>query len=240
MVTLTPIELLNGTFALIIVFFSTLVGLLIISRYFQLKQKSFLFIGLTWIGLVEIWWGISISTIYVLATGSTLPDPVYMFIGNFFLPFTTVIAILGFSELTFKEKQKQVLIPYLIYGIIFEIVFIYFLLTDYTMLGKVNSPVDATYWIFVTIYQIVALLTFVVVGNFFCRTSLRSDNPEIKLKGKLLLLGINLFLFGAILEILSDISLIIMISGRILLIISSFMFYGGFLLPNWLKKLLKK
>ena len=240
MVQLQPIELLSGILAIIVVFFSTLVGILIISRYFKHKQKSFLFIGLTWIGLVQIWWGISISTIYVLTTGSLLSDPMYMVMGNIFIPLTAIIAVLGFTELFAKSYQKKLVIPYIIYGVIFEIVFLYYIFTDYRVLGKVNSPVDATYYLFVIIFQIFCLITLIIISTIFTRISLRSDNPEIKLRGKLVLLGAYLFLIGAIFEIISDISIVILILGRLFLICSSFTFYSGLILPNWLEKMLKK
>jgi hypothetical protein len=77
-----------------------------------------------------------------------------------------------------------------------------------------------------------------ITGTLFGRKSLRSDNPEIKLKGKLLIIAFWSFFIGAIFEIISHISIIILIVGRIILISSAIEFYSGFLLPNWMKKLL--
>ena len=237
---LTPIELLNGIFSLIIVFFSTTVGILISSRYFKHKQISLLYIGLLWIGLVSIWFAISIATLSILITGTQIPDTLYMFISNGFLPLTSIVGIMGFSELLFKEHQKKIVLPYIIYGAIFEIILVEYLLIDPYALGRLNSPVDATYGIFVTIYQIFLLLTFVIFSTLFARVSLRAENPEVNLKGKLILAAAYCFLAGAIMDIIGEISIVILITGRILLIFSSFLFYGGFVLPNWMKKLLKK
>lgn len=240
MVELETIELINGLFSIIVVILSSTVGIIIASKYPQTKQRSFLLIGIAWIGLVEIWWGVSISVLHVLITGNTLPDQLYMFIGNAFLPLESVLLITGFTDLFLKEKQKMIVLVYAIIGIAFEIYFLYFLFTDYSVLGTVNSPVDASYSIILTLYQILLLVTLLVIGTLFARISLRSEVLALKLKGKLLIAGLLSFIFGGILDIIGDISVVILILARILLMLSSFLFYGGFLLPNWMKKLFLK
>ena len=236
---LTTPQLINGILAIVTVVISISVGLRIASRYFEVKQRSFLLIGLTWIGLVSIWIGTSVSVIAALI-GPGIPDQLYMFIGNGFMPLTSIIAVMGFTDLFYKDKQRVLLILYVVYGIIFEFVFLFYLFTDYTVLGRVNSPVDASYGLFVTVYQVFCLLTFVILGTAFARVSLQSEKREIKLKGKLLLGGIYSFLLGALFDIIGEISIFILVVGRIFLILSSFLSYGGFLLPDLMKKVLLK
>jgi hypothetical protein len=87
-----------------------------------------------------------------------------------------------------------------------------------------------------------------VTGTLFARRSLRSDNEEVKLKGKLLLAAFLSFSIGAILDsmiggILGDndpLLPIMVVIVRIILISSAIEFYGGFILPKWLKDLFLK
>ena len=76
-----------------------------------------------------------------------------------------------------------------------------------------------------------------ITGILFGKASLKVDDAEIKLKGTLLILAFISFVLGAILEILSGLSIVILIIARLILISSSFEFYGGFILPEWMKTL---
>ena len=237
---LTPLELINGIFSIIFVSISIILGLTIASKYFKYKQKTLLLVGFTWIGLTSIWYSSSLSVLLILTTGAGIEDNLYMFLGNAILPITSFIWMVAFTDLLYKEKQKLILLIFGIYSAAFEIYYLYFLFTNPTMLGEVLSPVDATYGLIVTAYQISMIILVLITGTLFGRSSLKSDNPEIKLKGKLLLFAIYFFIIGAVLEIFSHISIIILIVGRLILISSAFEFYGGFILPNWMKKLLLK
>jgi hypothetical protein len=73
--------------------------------------------------------------------------------------------------------------------------------------------------------------------------SKQSEDLEVNLKGKLLIVGLLLFLLGAGLDGLKsffiapeflDVTLLI---NRIILSVSAIFFYGGFILPNWMKKI---
>ena len=66
---LTLLESLNGIFSIIFIVISTFVGIRIASRYRELKDKLYLYVGLTWILLVESWWPSAISFIIALFDG---------------------------------------------------------------------------------------------------------------------------------------------------------------------------
>jgi len=67
---------------------------------------------------------------------------------------------------------------------------------------------------------------------------MRSNIEEVRLRGRFLFIGIVFFLVGAIFEIIGEISIYILIIGRLILVCSSFLFYSGFVLPNWMKNIL--
>ncbi|MBD3253564.1 MAG: hypothetical protein GF383_00645 [Candidatus Lokiarchaeota archaeon] len=234
---LEPIELLNGILSIIFVAISIMVGIRILIRYFEHKQRTFLLVGLTWIGLVSIWYASSLSVILILLTGYGINDHLYMLIGNGLLPITSFIWMIAFTDLMYKDKQLVILVLFGIYNALFEIFFLYFLVVDMSFLGEVTGPVDATYGWFVTFYQFSMLILIIITGTLFSRESIKSDNLEINLKGKLLLIAFYALVLGAILEIFSHLSILILIFARLILIFSSLACYGGFILPSWLKNL---
>ena len=126
---------------------------------------------------------------------------------------------------------------FIIIGIIMELIFFILLFVDPKLIGEVISPIDADYNLFITIYQFFLVLYMLITGILFGKASLKVDDAEIRLKGTLLILAFISFVLGAILEILSGLSIVILIIARLILISSSFEFYGGFLLPEWMKKL---
>jgi hypothetical protein len=65
---------------------------------------------------------------------------------------------------------------------------------------------------------------------------LKSEDPEINLKGKLIIIGLLSFLIGAILDASVPLNFITLPITRFLLILSSIEFYAGFVLPEWSKK----
>jgi len=239
---LTTIELLNGLLSMLFVSISIILGATIASRYFQHKQRTLLLVGLTWIGLTSIWYSSSLSVLLILTTGNGINDELYMFLGNGLIPITSFIWMIAVTDLLVsnKEKQKLILLLFGIYSALFEIYFLYFLLTNPSMLGEVLGPVDATYGMIMTIYQLSMVFLMLITGTLFGRKSLSSDNLEINLKGKLLIFAFWSFVIGAIFEILSHISIVILIIGRLILISSAIEFYSGFMLPNWMKKIFKK
>ena len=95
----------------------------------------------------------------------------------------------------------------------------------------------------------IVILVMLITGIIFAQKSIKSDDREIKLKGKLLRAAFISFtvaavfdsLLGAIFEDPTDPLLSIMVViVRILLIFSALEFYGGFLLPRWMKEVFIK
>jgi hypothetical protein len=69
---------------------------------------------------------------------------------------------------------------------------------------------------------------------------MKIDNPETRLKGKLLLVAFPSFAVGALLDSMIPTSPLTLIILRSILILSAIMFYTAFMLPNWIKKLFIK
>ncbi|MFX1481435.1 MAG: hypothetical protein ACFFCI_25425 [Promethearchaeota archaeon] len=237
---LTPDEILNGVFSLAFVIISISIGITIISKYPKTKNRTVILVGFVWLGIVSSWYASSSSFLVALITGGdgyVSAPPIYFIIGAAPLPITAFIWMVAFTDLLYRDKKRIILLFFGITGLIFEVVLFSLLSINFDLVGTVTSPVDAEYDLFITSYQIFLVILVLVSGTLFARESLKSTNPEIKLKGKLLIIAFTSFVLGSILEILSGISIVILIIARILLITSSIEFYGGFILPRWMENL---
>jgi len=115
-------------------------------------------------------------------------------------------------------------------------------------------PFSADLGYFLAILLLISFLILLVTGFLFARKSIKSENKEVRLKGKLLQFAFVTFTIAAVIEkslrsfligtVFPDPDMlflsVILVVMRLLLISSALAFYGGFLLPNWMKKLFSK
>lgn len=237
---LNPLDILNGIFSFIFVVISLFVGFLILLRYIRYKEKIYFLVGTTWILISEPWWPSSLSFLVSLSNGVGLSPTLYFIIGNTLVPLAIILWLLAFTDFLFTEKRKLILIVFTIIGIIFEVIFYTFLFINPVLIGTQNSPVDVSYSFFIIIFLVIFVLIVVISGLLFAHLSLKSDDPEVKLKGKLLVIAFIAFFLGALLDSSIRLNELGVIFVRLILIASAIFWYGGFLLPSWMKKLFLK
>jgi hypothetical protein len=239
---LTPLEMVNGTLSLLCVSISTVIGLIIISKYPKYKQKDLLLVGFTWIGVFSPWWPSATSFVLALITGSGLTPTLYFLIGFIISPVVLVIWMWVFTDLKFKNQQKIIVGIYAIIGIAFEFYLIYylFIINDPSVIGELTGVLDTTYRGIAIYYSMFIVATMLITGILFGRESLKSDNPEIKLKGTLLIIAFVSWVVGAIMDAALPLNIITLTIARLILIFSAIIFYCGFLLPDFVKKVFLK
>ena len=244
---LTPFEILTGSLSLATVIISTIIGLRIVSKYFTYKRRELLLVGFTWILLCEIWWSSAFSFLTAIIVGEGFNPELYFTLGNILVPVALICWLTAYTDFLHTKNQKLILIIAAIVGLIYYILFFYFVFNDVTVIGIMLNSVDAEYKPFAFGYLISVLLVFCATGINFARISMKSENREIKLKGKFLLLAVILFTIGAALDGLKPylfgvpiILNVVLIINRIILILSGIAFYSGFLLPRWIKELIIK
>lgn len=238
--SLEPFDIISGIFSFIFVAISLFVGLLILSKYFKYKEKIYFLVGATWIFISEPWWPSSLSFLVSLSNGVGLTSSVYFLIGNIFVPLAIALWLLAFTEFLFTEKRKLILLIFTLVGIVFEIIFFSLLFLNPSLIGTLNPPVDVRYKAFIMIFLLVFVLIVVFSGLLFARLSLKSDDPEVKLKGRLLIVAYATFLVGALLDSSIPLNEISVVLTRLLLIVSALFWYGGFILPKWMRQLFLK
>ena len=238
--TLNTFEFMNGLFSLIFISISILVGIRVALKYWKNKERVYVLVGLTWIGMATPWCPSSLSFLSILMTGKGLPLEFKFFIAIFFIAFTTLFWLTAFTDLLYKEKQKIILIIFGIIGIIFDAIFLFFLFTEPSFIGKEVGHVDEDYSLFVNIYVIGILIITIITGTLFARASIKLGTPEMRLRGISLLIAFYSFVIGTMFDMFSPLSVIILIIARLILISSAIEFYCGFVLPEWLKRILIK
>lgn len=237
---LTETDFINGLLSLIFVAISIFLGIKMILKYFKYKQKNLLYVGITWIIMCEPWWPHATSFLLAVFTGNGLDVRMFYFLAVTFVPIGLTAWLTAFTDFINTDKQKLILGISIIAQIIFEIVFFYFLITDPSVIAHMRTPVDSENKPFILAYFITVILIFLITGLIFAAKAMRASDPNIKLKGKILLIAVLLYVFGGILDGAIAIEIIALLTSRIMLAFSAVMFYSGFVLPNWLKKIFLK
>lgn len=246
------LEFFSGLFSLIFVTIFVITGLLIASKYFDKRKYTYLTIGIGWIGLVAGWIPDAINFILVFFA-QTLSLEMYLIIAIALYPPASLLWLTGFTKLIGIKRRKEILIISLIICIISEILFFIFLFTDKkAFLGDYINLFTVDFEIYGILMLFVSLLVVISVSILFSFNALRSKEPEVKLRGKLLLIAIILIAFGAALDIIigmfsetagasgAIILSILVVIVRLILAISSVIFYCGFILPKSIKEIFLK
>ena len=237
--TLSSIDLLNGLFSLILIIIFFIVGLRIASKYFKVKQRVYLFIGFAWLGISSPWWPSCVSFLIAISTGTDgLMDypEIYFLIGNVIPPIFSIIWVAGFTELVYPKKQKAFVIIAILIEMLFQVFFIYFLITNPALIGELQSPVDVQYRGFVALHFLYFLIVILFGGFSMAKDALKSEDKEIKLKGKFLVIAFILFFIGAFFDAMMPLNFITLTIARLCLISSSIFIYFGYILPNFIKR----
>jgi len=237
---LNPEDMINGLLSLIFVTISLIIGIKILSKYFEYRKRELLFAALSVILLSSIYWDYSFSFILYITLTIRLPDQVYFMVGIPCLPWALFFWLFTLSELMFKKQQKIVLSLFFIQTIIFEIIFFTLLIIQPSLIGRIISIVDSEYELFILSYIIFLNVILILSAIIFAKNSVEFDEKLVKLKGLLILVGVLLFSVGGFLDIFSSISLVFLIVGRLIIMISGIILYIGITTPRRIMKILLK
>ncbi|TFG16048.1 MAG: hypothetical protein EU535_00375 [Promethearchaeota archaeon] len=234
------LDIINGIVLIIFCIISIYVGARIALRYFKYKQRELLLVGLTWIFLVSPWYPASISFIMFIFTGTILSREMYFIIGTNLWPIAVVLWTIAFTDLVYRNHQNIIIVVSILYGILFYMVFYFLLFTEPNLIGYLKGYTDVQYGPIIVAYAISLIIIEIITGYLFCKASLKSKDPEVRLKGKLLLAAFILFAVGAGLDTSIPLTLLTLPIVRGFEIGSAIAFYMGFISPKWTKKLFIK
>ncbi len=229
----------NGVLAVVAVSLSIFIATKFFLAYKEHKRKELFLIGFVAIFMSEAWMPVAISFIYYMVTFNLLPVHAYFFIGYTFLPVGIFIWLIIFTNLVIKNKQEVILVLYAIYIVFYEILLFFFLLTDPSQIGEIKSPVDSSLTLIFNLNAFGWVAVILSTGIIFARESLQSSDPIIRLKGRLLLFGFLTWSISAIFDGFAN-TIITLFIVRVILMASVIALYGGFILPEWMKKVVNK
>ena len=229
---LSEIDRVNGIFTLIFIILSIIIGIRILLKYKSLKRKELITIGLAWIFLTSAWWGGSASFLSFVIFSERLNPFLFLLLSNVFIPIALICWIYSLAHIFYAEKEKVITILIVIIYTAYDFLILVMLLIDPALVGNIVGDINSMPTTIPLIFLISAIVTALITGLLFSIKSIRVDNPEIKLKGKILLIGFISFSFASILDaIVSDIAFILIVI-RLILISSAIEYYLGFFLPK--------
>ncbi len=237
---LENIEVFAALFSLIFVVISWILAFSILSKYFKVRIRELLFVGIAWVGIAMPWTSDSISFIMIMAIGEPLNPYAKVIIELTFLPIALIMWLTAFTDLIYQNHQKLVLTITIISSVIFEILFFYALFTDFSLIGYYKPPLAIDYSLPIQIFLIAFLGLFIITGLLMGKESIKSENKIIKIKGKFLIFAFSSFLIGTLLELFLPLNPIGIMIIRFILISSAVEYYIGFTMPAFIKKIMLK
>ena len=234
---LTTLDFINGLFSLLVIAIAAIIGITIALKYLKFKRKLYLFWGIAYVGFYSPWWSSGFSFVVYWFTGNPLPLPIYIGVGILLLPLLITLWFLGFTEMIYQNKRSLFILIYLIITISFEFYVIYFLSVDPTVLGNKTGIFDIKYSLLITAYFMLINITATITGLIFAKQSFKSEEKELRFKGKALVIAFLTYPICGIFDAGLDLNAIGLIIVRSILMFGAIMFYIGFFVPKFVKKL---
>ncbi|MBD3196992.1 MAG: hypothetical protein GF317_18205 [Candidatus Lokiarchaeota archaeon] len=242
------IEYANGILTILFVILSIIIGIAIINKYREKRQKEYLYFGLFWAGMTTPWWPQVVIFINFLITGTIIEMDFWVILGVAFLPFTVIIGIMAYLIVLPVKPERKNLIRVVTYtpNVIYEVFLIAAVILgnieiwiadhDPTVLGE-EFVID---WSLYSVpYFILSLIVFLIFGLWFSRLSMKSESKEVRVKGKFLFTAFISFALGTMVDFILPYPIVYFIA-RFILLSSTIEFYIGLLMPQSLKRVLVK
>ncbi|TXT55025.1 MAG: conserved membrane protein of unknown function [Promethearchaeota archaeon] len=238
---LETLEIIHGTFTLTFVLISILIGIRILLKYFKLKRKEIITVGLSWLFLSSAWWGSSFSFLSILLLDIPFNEFIYFSLGNLFIPIAVISWIYSINKMLYNGEKNWLVMVFLAISLIYEIILIIFLFQEPLYPTYIGTIVESFYYkpgLITMAYQLFAILVTIFTGVLFSLKSIKSEEDLVKWKGRFLLLAFLAFSVGAIFDALIELNEVTIIIIRLILILSSIGYYLGFFLPDKLAHIL--
>ncbi|TFG15993.1 MAG: hypothetical protein EU535_00095 [Promethearchaeota archaeon] len=222
-----------------------LFGILVLYEAIIKKERILFMFFLAIIFTVSPWLPCDIGYIYWLITKNEIEYQIYVLLGTFGIPIAIIAWLDIYMTIMKPDKKKVVLISYAIFSLTFYIYLFYFLLLVpdapiKAMIGYRRTPLDINYKGYILVYMGVSIIVGTYTGLEFAIVSMKmKDNLVVQWKGRFLLVSFILFAVGAVGDALLELNTIMLIIIKIILMISSLFYYIGFIMPKWMRKLLK-
>lgn len=237
---LTDLELLRGIFSLVYVVISLIFSIKIISKYFAVKRIEFVTVGLSLVCMCSAWWPSAFNIITVSVFNYAIDPPLHILLMSGFIAPGILLWIYSFSILAYPESKNKIYYIYFVICVLYEILFLIFLIIEPNLIAVYEGRFSYKRTLFNLVFQVFAVLSIIVTGFLFAKKSIKSDDSQIRWKGRFLVIAIISYVGASIIDIFSVGNVFLQVILRIILISSAIEYYFGFFLPKWLTKILIK
>jgi len=239
---ITPLEIFYGSFTLLSVVISTILGILIALKYRKYRKMDYLTVGITWILLASPYWSDAIQFISVMISGIQIPTNLYFFLANAFIAPMYVTWIIALTKILFVKRKKILVVIFSSIAAVFETVFLIVFFIDHNLIGDQKSTFVVEWAIWIQIYLLISIALLLITGFLFARATIKAGQAELRIKGIFLLIAFVCFTVATVIDVIGADSPteITILLARTFLIISSLFFYIGYTLPKFAKKLFVK
>jgi MFS family permease len=220
---------LQGLSSTILISSSVIIASKIFSKYFKFKDKEMLYVGLSQIGIISPWLPDAINFILIVFMSSTLSVSQIFLIGYVFIPFYLGCWLNAFIDFYFPEKKKELKWALLIITSIAQISFITVLITDPKLFGYHHGPFQIYFNLAFSLYFLGLIIIVVSTGILFALKALKSDNPKLRLKAKILILAFISWGLGSVIESAFYLTPATVLITKSILISSEIEFYLGYI-----------
>ena len=236
-----------GMMTLIAIIVDLIMSMAILKKAIQHKQSIVFIFFLTIFFTSVAWWPVAIEYVYWIITGNLLPYASLAELNVLGIVISFLAWLYIYMKVVHHEKPKMMLLILTIYGIFSLSFFIYVIYyvriapgaPVKSMIGNEITPFISDAPDIILLYAFILLITVLITGLHFSIRSMRvQDNPEVKWKGRFLFISFILYFFGEMDFMSMFFGIEFAVFTRLILIFSSILFYIGFMMPDFMKKLL--
>ncbi len=234
---LTPFEIFYGSFTLLSVVISTILGILIALKYKKYGKVDYLAVGITWLLLASPYWSDAIQFISVMIGGIQIPTNLYYFLANAFIAPMYITWIYTLTNILFVKRKKILLTIFSIIAVAFETLFLIVFFINPSLIGEQKSAFVVEWAIWIQIYLLLSIALLLITGFLFARASLKAGQADVRIKGIFLLIAFVSFTVATVIDVIGadNPNEITILLARTFLIFSSLCFYIGYTLPKFVK-----
>ncbi|MFX1279274.1 MAG: hypothetical protein ACFFA3_07645 [Promethearchaeota archaeon] len=244
-IALDDLTQLSGFFGFIAVLIAWAYGVIVFFKFLKTKERTLLFFFLAIMFTMSPWYPSGLGYIYWLFTRQEISYPLYVLLGTIGVPIALISWLQIYMPVLHPKRKDVVTLIIACLSLSFYIYLFYFVflapgapVTE--VIGIKRNPLDIDYKGFILVFLAISLLVSTITGNEFAITSLKvKDNPIVNWKGRFLIISFNVFAIGSIGDGFITLTPVTLIVFRTFMMISSTTYYIGFILPKWMKKILK-
>ncbi|TXT64016.1 MAG: conserved membrane protein of unknown function [Promethearchaeota archaeon] len=226
---LDVVQFLQGLSSSILVSISVFLALTISYKYFQFHEKEMLFVGTSQVGIFSPWIPDAINFVSLLISDTVIPPFLVFLIGYTFIPTYLCFWLLAFINFCCNKKKKALTYFTIIILSITQIIFLITLCIDTNLFGYHHGPFQISFSLPMTLF-LMSLITLVVsTGLFFAQKGMKSQNPNVKLKSKVLFIAFIFWALGSVIESSFYLTPATVLITKSILLSSEVEFYLGYI-----------